>query len=132
MALPPLASFAALLALTLATSTVYTPASILADAAVMAASSHVRDTRGSLSNQLAWLQASHAAPLCLANHRLSLLPSLPAAGGLWAAAHMGVRQLDSGEPEEVLGGLMTSTQAGQQFWGTDPRMPRCLAVAAGS
>ena len=43
MALPPLANFTALLVLTLVTSTAYTPASILADAAVMAASSHVRE-----------------------------------------------------------------------------------------
>jgi hypothetical protein len=42
MALPALASFTAMLALTVATSVVCTPASIIADAAVMAASTHVR------------------------------------------------------------------------------------------
>ena len=41
MALPALASFGAMLALTAAASTVYTPPQIIADAAVMAASSHV-------------------------------------------------------------------------------------------
>ena len=41
MALPSLASFGAMLALTVLSSVVYTPASILADAAVMAASTHV-------------------------------------------------------------------------------------------
>lgn len=42
MALPVFASFAAMLALTIASSCVYTPSQILADAAVMAASDHVR------------------------------------------------------------------------------------------
>ena len=41
MALPLFASFTAMLALTVLTSIVYTPASIIADAAVMAASAHV-------------------------------------------------------------------------------------------
>lgn len=43
MALPVFASFAAMLALTVASSCVYTPSQILADAAVMAASDHVRE-----------------------------------------------------------------------------------------
>ncbi|EFN59197.1 hypothetical protein CHLNCDRAFT_50056 [Chlorella variabilis] len=43
MALPSLASFGAMLALTVLSSVVYTPASILADAAVMAASTHPGD-----------------------------------------------------------------------------------------
>lgn len=42
MGVPAFANFAALTVLTVLTSVVYTPASIIADAAVMAASTHVR------------------------------------------------------------------------------------------
>ena len=41
MALPMMGNFPSMLALTIASSTVYTSAQILADAAVMAASTHV-------------------------------------------------------------------------------------------
>ena len=65
MALPPLAGFGALLALTVLASTVYTPSQIIADAAVMAASTHVR--RGGLQG----CKCGHWAVSCGKHARLA-------------------------------------------------------------
>jgi len=127
MALPPLASFAPMLCLTILASTVYAPSQIIADAAVMAASTHVRGMeegpgRVAWKSGMAWRLRAVARCFCCcasaAAHgpsavalqggvQCALLAALPAARRLWAAAHVGERQLDGGEGRAACkGGLL--------------------------
>lgn len=100
MALPVFASFAAMLALTVLTSTVYTPAQIIADAAVMAASTHVRRPTGvgpagahahpAQHGPAGAIAVQAAAALLLVPLTLMSTPTHPvAAWGLQPPAHLG-------------------------------------------